>query len=291
MEGFSKTLLLAALLALLPATGSAGTPRTVIYLSGYGYPVDGDEPRNDYVTIWRGGPVPDESDAPQALLGQPLRHMVDGRVAGTVHIARLESDDNSMCGNAKHLRLREASQVEGAQLLSTHDLNPDQRYARRAATGEEQQQILRLARTDPALLQALPRAALDKALAAFASDAAGTSALHVIADRTQPQHRLALLLVAHGEPPASADDSHLMTYALALFDSDGQHWRRRAATASHGCEDCDAAPSNYALLDWGDIDGDGLPDLLLQSTGYETYAYHLMLSSRQWALQDTPGGC
>ncbi len=290
MEGFSKNILLAALLALLPTGVIAATPRTVVYLSGHNYG-DGDGPGNDYVTIWRDGPLADEDDNLQPLVGKPLRHFIDGRATGTVHITALESDDNSMCGNARHLRLAEPALVEGAQLLSSGDLNPAGRFARRAARGEEQRQILHLAQTDTALLHALPRATLAQALSAFSTDAQDRSALHVITDAGNPQHRLALLLVSHGEPPASDDGSYLMTQALALFESDGEQWQRRAATASHGCEDCDNAPNGYTLLDWGDIDGDGLPDLLLQSTGYETYGYHLMLSSRQWALLDIPGGC
>lgn len=294
MDGMLKTLLLGSLLAAVPALATAAPARTVLLLSGY--PADPGEaaPGNDYVTIWNDGPVRDEGQAPAALVGKPLQHFVDGRAIGGVHIKRLLSDDNSMCGDAKHLQLAEASQRAGAQLLSTVDLNPGRRYARRTADGDEQRQILQLAQSDSRLLHDVPRATLAPAIAAFARDSHDVdgSRLDIITDGNDPQRRLALLVLAHSEQAkVDGEDSSVSTHALALFAFDGGQWRPRMGSAGHGCDDCDDAPVGYALLDWGDIDGDGLPDLVLQSTGYETYSYYLLLSRNGWALDETPGGC
>ncbi|MEQ8034718.1 hypothetical protein [Xanthomonas sp. WHRI 6106] len=281
-----------ALAALLPlAAHAAESPRAVLLVQTYD-----SQPSDDpleYIPVWLGKAVAKESTLPKALLGQPLQVFNTGVSTGTVRLASLTVDDNSMCGGTAKLRIKGGTTLSDSPLLSTVDLNPGKRFASRAATATEQSELFRQASDTAQLRKRVKPAALAQALAAFNTDRAqDLAALQIITDAQQPQRRVAVLTSNHPTKTGNPENPTGVLVVLAIFDHDGSRWQFRHGQAASGCDDCEDLPQRTHLLQFGDIDGNGTLDLVLSESGYESYGFYLLLGEgASWRSEGLPGGC
>lgn len=285
-------LLSLALAALLPLAAQAAEPaRAVVLVQTYD-----SQPSEDpleYIPVWLGSGVAKESSMPRSLLSQPLQVFNAGVSSGTVRLASLSVDDNSMCGGTARLRLKGTSTLSDSPLLSTVDLNPGKRFASRNATAAEQAELLRQTGATAQLRNSVKPAALAQALTAFPADRAqDLAALQIVTDTQQPQRRVAVLTSHHPTRTGNPDNPTGVLAVLAIFEHDGSSWQFRKGSAASGCDDCEDLPLRTHLLQFGDIDGDGTLDFVLSESGYESYGFYLLLGEgTHWRSEGLMGGC
>ncbi|AZR25622.1 hypothetical protein NX80_002950 [Xanthomonas vasicola pv. arecae] len=285
-------LLSLALAALLPLAAHAAEPsRAVVLLQTYD-----NQPTDDpleYIPVWLGKGVAEESTLPKALLSQPLQVFNAGVSTGNVRLAALTVDDNSMCGGTAKLRIKGNPTLSNSPLLSTVDINPGKRFAGRAATTSEQTELFAQVSNTAQLRQSVKPGALTQALAAFNADhAQDLAALQIITGAQQPQRRVAVLTSNHPIKTGNAENPTGVLVVLAIFEHDGGRWQFRKGHAASGCDDCEDLPLRTHLLQFGDIGGNGTLDFVLSESGYESYGFSLLLGEgATWRSQALPGGC
>ncbi|OBR74400.1 hypothetical protein A7D01_05960 [Xanthomonas arboricola] len=285
-------LLSLALAALLPLAAQAAEPaRAVVLVQTYDNQ-PGEDPL-EYIPVWLGSGVAKESSMPRSLLSQPLQVFNAGVSSGTVRLASLSVDDNSMCGGTAKLRLKGTGTLSNSPLLSTVDVNPGKRFASRNATAAEQAELLRQAGAVAQLRNSVKPAALAQALTAFPADRAqGLAALQIVTDTRQPQRRVAVLTSHHPTRTGNPDNPTGVLAMLAIFEHDGSRWQFRKGSAASGCDDCEDLPLRTHLLQFGDIDGNGTLDFVLSESGYESYGFYLLLGEgTHWRSEGLMGGC
>ncbi|MBB5861655.1 hypothetical protein [Xanthomonas arboricola] len=285
-------LLSLALAALLPLAAQAAEPARAVMLVQTYDNQPGEDPL-EYIPVWLGSGVAKESSMPRSLLSQPLQVFNAGVSSGTVRLASLSVDDNSMCGGTARLRLKGTSTLSDSPLLSTVDLNPGKRFASRDATAAEQAELLRQAGAVAQLRNSVKPAALAQALTAFPADREqDLAALQIVTDTRQPQRRVAVLTSHHPTRTGNPDNRTGVLAVLAIFEHDGSRWQFRKGSAASGCDDCEDLPLRTHLLQFGDIDGNGTLDFVLSESGYESYGFYLLLGEgTHWRSEALMGGC
>ncbi|MBB5734684.1 MULTISPECIES: hypothetical protein [Xanthomonas] len=285
-------LLCLALAALLPLAAQAAEPARAVMLVQT-YDSQPTEDPLEYIPVWLGSGVAKESSMPRSLLSQPLQVFNAGVPTGTVRLASLSVDDNSMCGGTAKLRLKGTSTLSSSPLLSTVDLNPGKRFASRDATAAEQAELLRQVGETAQLRKRVKPAALAQALTAFTADRArDLAALQIFTDTRQPQRRVAVLTSNHPTSTGNPDNPTGVLVVLAILEHDGSRWQFRKGSAASGCDDCEDLPLRTHLLQFGDIDGNGTLDFVLSESGYESYGFYLLLGEgANWRSEGLMGGC
>lgn len=234
-------LLSLALAALLPLAARAAEPARAVMLVQTYDNQPGEDPL-EYIPVWLGSGVAKESSMPRSLLSQPLQVFNAGVSSGTVRLASLSVDDNSMCGGTARLRLKGTSTLSDSPLLSTVDLNPGKRFASRDATAAEQAELLRQAGAVAQLRNSVKPAALAQALTAFPADRAqDLAALQIVTDTRQPQRRVAVLTSHHPTRTGNPDNPTGVLAVLrsssmtAAAGSSARAARPAAATTAKTC--------------------------------------------------------
>ncbi|WP_126941734.1 hypothetical protein [Xanthomonas sp. BRIP62409] len=278
--------------ALLPLAAQAAEPARAVMLVQT-YDSQPTEDPLEYVPVWLGRGVAKESSMPRSLLSQPLQVFDAGVSTGSVQLASLTVDDNSMCGGTAKLRLKGTATLSNSPLLATVDLNPGKRFATRNATAAEQTELLRQVGETAQLRKSVTPAAMAQALTAFTADRAqDLAALQVFTDAGQPQRRVAVLTSNHPTRTGNPDNPTGVLVVLAIFEHDGSRWQFRKGSAASGCDDCEDLPLRTHLLQFGDIDGNGTLDFVLSESGYESYGFYLLLGEgTNWRSEGLMGGC
>jgi hypothetical protein len=244
-------------LAALPAAAAAAAapPPTVIYVT----PVSDEAEGMGYIPV-RNAPSEEAELGAWRGLKKPLRVFDKGAEDGVATPLAFSVDDNSMCGGDLRVRLKTAHGATFAHdaLLASFDLNPGQRFARRELDAAQRRALLQVVGADPSVRKPLPAAALKRLLAHLATAPADEKpALTVIADAKRPGHDVALVTASAYDPaPAANADaaSPKLTTLRAVLKRSDSGWRMRKTFAD---DDCEGRKTDYALLQFADIDANG----------------------------------
>lgn len=217
-----------------------------------------------------------DAPATRLSLGVYLQGFAVGRVMASPPVA----DDSDGCIEAARVQLAGDTTGIGdaGAILSSVDINPKQRHTMRdVSTGERD-----------ALLDALTGIGRDEIAVlkrGLDDDANAARGIRILTDAGRDETAILAFTLMHSR-------GEEITSVLALMERDANGaWTPALVDLRRGCSDCDGVPTRYSLKAFGDFDGDGAAEFLLQGDEYESWSYHLLRSGEKgWKRENIGGG-